>query len=246
MDTYVDVENGHSPSWEPGSQELLIAFSGFATRYRPWEGFHFQGLTRKYAVNKLFLRDARQAWYHQGLPNLSANVDGTTEWIARQMADLAIERTIAIGTSAGGYAALLHGWLLGLDQVHAIAPQSYVDVDNRIANDDYFMDEQVENLYTYAGAQQEYFDLLPLFETDINRTTQFHIYFCGNHRLDNLHAQRLKDIPNVTLHSYEEGGHRLTPRLTKDGVLDRVLEDALQVEPDPARAKPQRKAAPAL
>ncbi|MEQ1931119.1 MAG: hypothetical protein ABL957_11420 [Parvularculaceae bacterium] len=234
--TNEEIGEGLSAAWEEGSAELLVAFSGFATRYRPWESFHFMGLTRKYPVNKLFFRDTKQAWYHQGVPGVSTNVDETAAYIASVIAERSVKRTVAIGVSAGGYAALIHGWLLEVDEVHAIAPQSYIDVDNRLANDDFFMDEQVANIYETDRAQQEYFDLVPLFTNGQNTRTQFHIHYCRNHRLDTLHALRLKDAPNVTLHDYEEGGHRLTPRLTKDGTLDRAIETALDVRPDPARA----------
>ena len=232
--TTEEIGEGLSAAWEEGSDALLVAFSGFATRYRPWESFHFMGLTRKYPVNKLFFRDVKQAWYHQGIPGVSTCVDETAAYIASIISERNITKTAAIGVSAGGYAALIHGWLLELDEVHAIAPQSYIDVDNRLANDDFFMDEQVANIYETDRAQHEYFDLAPLF-TNPNHRTKFHIHYCRNHRLDSLHALRLKQAPGVTLHDYEEGGHRLTPKLTKDGTLDRVLEKALDVRPDPSR-----------
>lgn len=230
-----EIGEGLSAAWEDGSDALLVAFSGFATRYRPWESFHFMGLTRKYPVNRLFFRDSKQAWYHQGLPGVSTCVDETAAYIAGVIAERGITKTIAIGTSAGGYAALIHGWLLELDEVHAIAPQSYIDVDNRLANDDFFMDEQVANIYETDRAQPEYFDLVPLFNSTKKIRTKVNIYYCRNHRLDSLHARRLDGAPGVTLHDYEEGGHRLTPRLTKDGTLDRVLENALGVAPDLTR-----------
>lgn len=230
-----EIGEGLSAAWEDGSDALLVAFSGFATRYRPWESFHFMGLTRKYPVNKLFFRDSKQAWYHQGIPGVSSCVDETAAYIASVIAERNIKKTIAIGVSAGGYAALIHGWLLELDEVHAIAPQSYIDVDNRLANDDFFMDEQVANIYETDCAQHEYFDLVPLFSGTPNIRSRIHIHYCRNHRLDALHARRLEGLAGVTLHDYEEGGHRLTPKLTKDGTLDRILETALSVKPDMTR-----------
>lgn len=230
-----EIGEGLSAAWEDGSDALLVAFSGFATRYRPWESFHFMGLTRKYPVNKLFFRDSKQAWYHQGIPGVSSCVDETAAYIASVIAERNIKKTIAIGVSAGGYAALIHGWLLELDEVHAIAPQSYIDVDNRLANDDFFMDEQVANIYETDCAQHEYFDLVPLFAGTPTIRSRIHIHYCRNHRLDALHARRLEGLAGVTLHDYEEGGHRLTPKLTKDGTLDRILETALSVKPDLTR-----------
>ncbi|MEM7740681.1 MAG: hypothetical protein AAF225_07760 [Pseudomonadota bacterium] len=231
----MDDVSGVTTQWNAGSPRLMVALSGFASRYRPWDAFHFQGLTKNYTVNKLFLRDPEQAWYHRGIHGVSRTIDETAAYVAGTVGELGVERTVAIGVSSGGYGALLLGWLLDFDEVHAIAPQSYVDIDNRIANDDYYMDEQVANIYTYEYAQSEYFDLKPLFESDINRRTAFHIHYCDTHRLDTIHAERLEHIPNVTLHRYAEGGHKLTPLLTRNGKLDEIISSSLQVPPAPAR-----------
>ncbi|MEQ1931118.1 MAG: hypothetical protein ABL957_11415 [Parvularculaceae bacterium] len=228
----VELGEGASAVWEPKSSGLLIVFSGFATRYRPWEAFHFMGLTRKYAVNRLFLRDPKQAWYHQGIDGVSSCVDETAAFIAGVIAERGIDKTAAIGVSAGGYASLIHGWLLEIDEIHAIAPQSYIDIENRLANDDFFMEEQVANIYETDFAQPEYFDLKPLFDSTPDIRTKMHIHYCRNHRLDSLHALRLEGSPGVSMHDYEEGGHRLAPKMTKDGVIDTIIEKAFDIQPD--------------
>ena len=55
-----------SEIWVPESNQLLIALSGFGSFNRAWEPFNFMALTRKYQVNRIFLRDLRQTWYHCG------------------------------------------------------------------------------------------------------------------------------------------------------------------------------------
>ena len=56
---------------------------------------------------------------------------------------------------------------------------------------------------------------------------QIHLHYCDTHRLDRLHAERLREVPNVHLHPHPEGGHRLVTILRDTGRLRSILEDAL-------------------
>jgi hypothetical protein len=230
-----EISEGLSALWEDGSDRLLICFSGFHTRERPWSLFHFMGLMKKFPVNQLFFRDPHLAWYHKGIPGISGSIDETAAYIGSVIAERKIKKTMALGVSSGGYAALIHGWLLELDEVHAVVPQTYVDVDNRLIDNDFRMDDNTPNLYDGYPVQTEYFELAPLFRRAPNLRTKINVHYCSNHRLDAAHALRMEGVPGVTLHAYEEGGHRLTPRLTRDGTIDRWVENALGVKADPKR-----------
>lgn len=51
---------------------------------------------------------------------------------------------------------------------------------------------------------------------------------CHGHRLDARHAQRVAGLPGVSLHRYDEGGHRLVGVLRDRGDLRRIMEGALR------------------
>ena len=52
----------------------MIALSGFGSFNRAWGPFNFMGLTRKYQVNRIFLRDLRQTRYQCGIAGLTKNM----------------------------------------------------------------------------------------------------------------------------------------------------------------------------
>jgi hypothetical protein len=56
------------------NRPLLIAFGGIygALGIPPFE---FYSLTKNIDVNKIYLRDLSQTWYHSGLPGLSDSID---------------------------------------------------------------------------------------------------------------------------------------------------------------------------
>ena len=103
------------------SDVLLVAFGGL-NRQIGIPPFEFMRLTGETPVKKLFVRDPRQAWYHRGLPGYSDTLEETATVLAERTRGAA--RTVVTGNSAGGYAALLFGELLGADAIVCFAPQT--------------------------------------------------------------------------------------------------------------------------
>jgi hypothetical protein len=51
------------------------------------------------------------------------------------------------------------------------------------------------------------------------------VYYSGGHELDRLHAERLGDLPNVTLHRFDWDSHLLLRELRDRGWLEPFLAD---------------------
>lgn len=230
-----DVAESMNVDWEPGSDVMIIAFSGLSNRVRPWQAFNFMGTVQAYPVHKLFLRDPTDSWFHKGLVGLTSSIDESCELIAEIIGELGVTKTVAIGGSAGGYGALVHGWLLECDEVHAMVPQTHLSIDGSAPSEFVFWEDMITAVHAAPESQPEYFDFLPLIQSTPDIKTKFHLYHSTSHQTDSDHATRLEGQPNVTLHSYPTGGHRLTARLLQSGILNRALEDSLGVEPDLSR-----------
>jgi hypothetical protein len=220
-----------SEIWVPESNQLLIALSGFGSFNRAWEPFNFMALTRKYQVNRIFLRDLRQTWYHCGIAGLTKNIDDTAEYLTQVIGRRGIEKVVVLGTSAGGYAGLIIGWLIEAAEVHVIVPQSFIDAGNRVEYQDLHKDEQMPLIYDYPDACSQYFDVKPVLEGAPNGTTEYHIYYPDKPEHDRVHAERLAGIPDVNLHRCEKGGHVLASYMTRDGSIDRIIQEAFGIEP---------------
>ena len=231
--------------WVPESDQLLIAFSGFGAGVNRHTAapFNYMGITRKYQVNKVFLRDLRLTWYHWGLNGLTKNLDETAEYLSRAIGSHGIAKVAILGGSAGGYAALIAGWLLEAEVVHAIAPQTYIDAGNRLKYRELteqeevppeydYMDQQIPLLYEYPDACALYFDVKPVLEQAPNGKTVYHVHYCIEPEHDKVQAERLAGVPGVELHRYQKGrGHLLPSYMTRDGTLDRIIQEAFGIAP---------------
>lgn len=210
------------------SDILLIAFGGMNSRMG-MPPFEFFRIAQDYPVKKIFLRDLRQSWYQKGLPKIGKNAKGVFKYLKAETNQLNPQKIVMTGSSAGGLAALLFGYLLEVDLVLSFAPQTFIDTHTCFIVKDNRYHPQITKLYQYPHGIRKYYNLSNFFQVEHNLKTKFHIYFDENHRLDQYHAHCLKNHRNVSLHPYQEGGHTLIRLLKERGELKQILLEALSV-----------------
>ena len=206
-----------------GHRTVLAAFGGIAGALGipPFEFFR---MSQAYDVARVFVRDLGQSWYHGGLPGHASDLEGTGDGLRTTLAGLDAERVVFVGNSMGGYAAMLFGSMLDVDEVLAFAPQSFIDVENRRRKRDRRWPEQMKRAQALAGGRAE--DLLPIL-AEYRGSMRVRILYSRKHRLDRVHAERLESVPCVELRAFRAGGHGLIKALRDDGTLHDVLAGAL-------------------
>jgi hypothetical protein len=205
---------------------LLLAFGGL-NRQIGMPPFEFFALTGDIPVKRLFVRDPRQAWYHRGMPQHGATLmsvaDSLRELIARQDVD----RLVVAGNSAGGYAALLFGTLLGAETVLSFAPQTVIDLDVLAAMGDHRWDDNLRPLARTGALDSQWTDLRSALPGARCADTGCHIYFDDTTALERSHAERLVGMKGVRLYRFGGGDHDLVRALRANGALERILRRAL-------------------
>lgn len=210
------------------SRVLQVAFGGIhgGVGIAPFE---FYKLTSAFPTKKLYVRDPNQTWYHGELPEIGNGIPALVKYLNDIIRAQNCERVVFFGNSMGGYAAILLGWLLKVDRVIAFAPQTFINRGTRFWQRDGRWKTQIENTYRSASANAAYFDLKSLLEKS-KRRAQIDIYFDIGDRLDRAHAFRLANVPQVTLHDYNVGGHDLVKYLRNQGTLGEILLNALSAQ----------------
>ena len=191
--------------------------------------FEFFNTVSNLGVKKAFLRDMAQAWYHRGVAAIGPDIPSVAEHLTGVVRESGVRRTVVVGNSAGGYAALLFGHLLNADEVHAFAPQTFIAPRIRKEYEDYRYFPFVDRLATSGGMDGRFADLMPVLSAGGVRT-QFHIHFRVADRLESLHAGRLAGagIEGVILHPSDFGGEKLIAWFRDTGELTAILERALE------------------
>jgi pimeloyl-ACP methyl ester carboxylesterase len=208
------------------SRVLLLAFGGMVGRIGI-PPFEFFSLTGSMPVKRLFIRDLRQAWYHRGIPGHGSNIPELAESLGRILAREQVDRLVVAGTSAGGYAALVFGTLLGADEVLCFAPQTILDLDILADMNDHRWDERLGGLAAAGGVDARFADLRQVLGGARRADTDYRIYFARSLPADRLHAERLADLRGVRLYRFGHSNHNVARSLRETGALEHVLADAL-------------------
>jgi len=206
--------------YSTNSSETVISFGGLMTRLgMPPKEFMKSFIDKN--INILFLKDFQQCWYQRGLLGISNDVEETVEYIRGEL-PLNQKYVCTVGTSAGGYAAILFGVLLGVDKVIAFGPQTIVNknIFNRFKS----ADSREQDLSSLWGTR--FLDLIQVLEsTEYNG--EIHVHFAEDHPKDRKAAERISSFPTVRLHSHPSGSHNIAGWLKRNGKLDEVLAGAV-------------------
>ena len=208
------------------SRTLLLAFGGIMGRIGI-PPFEFFSLTGRMPVKRLFVRDLRQAWYHLGIPHHGSTIPGVAESLNRLIEPHEVDRLVVAGTSAGGYAALVFGTLLGADTVLCFSPQTTIDPDILAGMDDHRWDDRLGALAATGALDARWTDLRDAMPRARCAETSYNLYFDHSLRGDRLHAERLADLEGVRMFRFGRGGHNIVRALREIGALERVLRSAL-------------------
>jgi hypothetical protein len=202
---------------EPSSPTLVVAFAGLRGFLGGYPAFEFRKTLSSVDVKSAFLRDHYAAWYHRGVVDIGPDIDSIAERLRELQGEA--DRMVMIGNSAGGYAALLFGSLLGCE-AHVFSPQTFVDREMLLAAGDHRWDPELEALLESGRFDRRYADLRPVIASS---SAAFHVYHGVLHPDDVTHAQHVHDLPNVTVHPLEDTGHRVVLALRNSGWLHEFL-----------------------
>jgi pimeloyl-ACP methyl ester carboxylesterase len=217
-----------SPDMDSDSRTLLLTFGGLGSSGGE-PSFEFGSISSEIPVKRLFVRDPHQSWYHRGTPQQGTSLESVAESLGALLAQHDIDRLVVVGNSAGGYAALVFGTLLGADTVLSFAPQTVLDCDVLAEMGDHRWDWRLKPLTAKGALEKRWTDLRVALPPARHTDTRYKIYFDETIPGDHLHAECLRGIEGVQLYRFGRGGHDLVRELRDCGALERVLREALHV-----------------
>jgi hypothetical protein len=208
------------------SRTLLIALGSLSKGIEP-PAFEWVKLTSELSCKRLLVRDVHQAWYQKGLPGHGDSLSQMVESLRELIAAHDVERLVVIGSSSGGYAALVVGTLLGADSVLAFGPQTTLDAAHLAEMRDLRWDEPLQELRTEGVIDPHWIDLQNALPPARWASTEYELYFDESLPSDRRHAERLLGVEGVRLHPVEGGKHFVARGMRERGSLQKVLREAL-------------------
>jgi esterase/lipase len=185
-----------------GKKKIIISFSGQGNGMGSLPQFEFVHFLEKYynKYERHFYLDKYKKWYHNGIEGISKNIDETLQYLKNIIVHF--EEVIFIGSSAGGYAAILFGSLLDVHKIIAFKPQT-------------------------ISIQDKYTTLKPF----INTTTKYYIYgdLTIDKEKDPYHhishCENITIYPNVILNTDYEIDLK---KLRDQGILKNIMQSIIE------------------
>jgi pimeloyl-ACP methyl ester carboxylesterase len=212
---------------------LIVMFSSITAVRR--EDFDFKDFSKNLPQTILFLRDNDvRTGYHNGIGGLTDDVDDTVAFLRYFIAKMKPKRVTMFGTSIGGYAALMHGFLLGVDDIVTVGTVSFVDPATRDALNGAgeripLAMEGVVAFYTRQGLEPKYLDTLRLIEANPDKVKAVKMYYTPEDEVDSAQTLHVARFPNIKAIPKPGTSHRyIALTLVRDGTL--ALDFATPIE----------------
>jgi hypothetical protein len=203
------------------SDTLIIAFTG-GLHWINFPLFEFFETTQTLRYSRILLKDQYRMFYHYGIDWRRRDWPKLLKYLAEQIQELAPRRIFCIGSSSGGYAALVAGHYLKADYVHAFGPQTIIRIDPQGIREA-MKTRHRQKLAKSKRTFREALDLVPLLRCS-NGKTQFFVHFCLGHTQDRGFAERVVGLPQVTTFGYPGDKHGVATVLAKRRFLGTLLQ----------------------
>ena len=206
-----------------GQKTLIVFFASDGISSIDVPRFNFFNLFKEIkSFDKLYLRDLKRNYFIDGLGGTTNNFLETKNFIKEIISSKCYETVLSVGSSSGGYAAILFGNLLKFKKVVVFNPQTVLTSEKElIINDLYFGERAAKELrqkYINDNSIKNYLNLKNL----IPFNTQVDIHYSKFSEVDKNYASFIEH-KNCTLFEHESSSHILAYELRIKGKLKNII-----------------------
>jgi hypothetical protein len=199
---------------------LIIAFSGGAQKLDVPVHEFFE-TTKTLGYNRILLWDRYYMYYHYGVDRERRDWPSLLDYLKQEIARLQPKKVLCVGTSSGGYAAIVAGHYLKADFVHAFGPQTKITLDRHgIRHARHSVHRWRMSISDRVHG--EALDLAPML-SQYNGKPRYFAHYGTGHEIDRDAAARIAGMPAVTTLGYPCGAHAIAIFLAKRKFLGHVL-----------------------
>ena len=199
-----------------GAETTVIVFAGLNLR----SGIPQKEFARSLSdrnVNILFVKDFFQSWYLRGLLGVSADIDGTADFLRGAVPE-GTRRIRCLGVSSGAFGAIHVGLRLGADRILAFSPQTLI---RPVEFDLFGSFDTYQHRIDFTSPDV---DLVKVMERFPDHAGRLQIYYSAGYVHDVNYARRLAAFPSVELHPVDHDTHAAVTHLAGTGELEPILD----------------------
>jgi len=213
------------------SDALIIAFSGNANELMG-DSFEFFAITNTLNCSRILLKDPSKRIYLEGIRGEFNSLEKLVRKLKLDIEEMNPKTVTLIGTSGGGFAAILYGHLLKADFVHAFGPTTRIHPLKMLKNHPLekikknykiiILGYMIYLIYYLRPKVSKFFDLKKVL-LRYNGVTQYFIYVCEGHAKDVEDANHLKNCKNLQILKQPCNVHNVVRCMIKNQTLFKIF-----------------------
>ena len=180
------------------------------------------------SYDKLFLRDVKRNYYMDGLGKTTNDFYETIDFIKKIISKKNYENIFSLGSSSGGFAAILFGNILKFNKVLVFNPQTVLSKEKENEIKDFYFANRASKELREKNISDKYFQSCLNLKKLIPFTTQVEIHYSGLSKIDKNHATNIEH-DNCVLIEYQSSSHLLAYQLRKSGKLKSIILDFFKI-----------------
>ena len=210
-------------------QNLIVIFASDGFLINEIPSFNFYNiLSENKSYDKLFLRDMKRNYYMDGLGKTTKNFYETISFIKTTISKKKYKNVFSLGSSSGGFAAILFGNILKFRKVLAFNPQTVLSKEKELEIKDFYFANRASKELRAKNNSDKYFQNCLNLKKLIPFTTRVEIHYSGLSQIDKNYANHIKH-PNCVLIEYQSSSHLLAYQLRESGKLKSIILDSLEI-----------------
>ncbi|WP_152544581.1 hypothetical protein [Actibacterium mucosum] len=202
---------------------LVVLFSSRVASRR--KNFDFLDATKDMRQQRLFLRTGpTDLFFHDGVPGLSQDMNETADFLRFVVGRISPSRVTFTGHSSGGYAAIVLGHMLGVDDIHVVSPVTYLNAKLGADPDGGELWEgvydDISHHFEETGKDPAFLSCHDIIRRHPNRVQLLRQFVVATSPVDLNHAEHVAGFPHVQTGVYQRGRHVTLAAITlRDGTL---------------------------
>ncbi|EFE8025161.1 tetratricopeptide repeat protein [Escherichia coli] len=178
--------------------KLLVVFSSMKI---PAGRFTFFNTLTHFPYDVLYVNDANNGWYQNGIPGMGSSVDESCEFILSLARTISADKIYTMGSSMGGYGALLFGCKLNAYAL-AFDPETLLDQPGSRSK-----------INMPDTSPRKFPDLMPLM---LNSKSKSYIYSGEMDVTDLFNAQRVASVKGCLVNTLTDQAHSSAYYINKE------------------------------
>ena len=207
------------------SDNLIITFSSSPDSFDWYNSL--EKFSLEISFSRFYLSDMCNVWWHGNYKEINGfGPLSLFGFLEKEIKEISAKKILCMGSSRGGYGAILFGCLLNADLVLAFSPQTRITpgLDKKYQIISKIND--LKNTILNFEVDEELTDLRNIIERyGKNNKTIYKLFYGSENSGDETHAKYISQFKGTEFHTTETSSHKTSKIFLNNGTVEKLIRN---------------------